>query len=209
MLSPNLRLNRVLAPVFNLGPGRRIGVWVQGCTLGCEGCISPTLWPAHKGSLVDVSRLLDTLDTVDSAATGITITGGEPFEQYEGLLALASGFKRVRGGDVLVYSGYRLEELEGLYPQREFLHCIDWLIDGRYEASSPSSDGVRGSTNQRVWRIDDGLACQTPLAATAQTTISVSVTESSVFLSGVPKPGELRSLEAQLKAAGLPLRFTK
>lgn len=46
----NWRLNKIQYPVYNLGPGRRVGIWVQGCDLGCEGCVNQTLWGRGAGA---------------------------------------------------------------------------------------------------------------------------------------------------------------
>ena len=35
-----LALSRMHFPVTTLGPGNRIGIWVQGCTIRCPGCVS-------------------------------------------------------------------------------------------------------------------------------------------------------------------------
>lgn len=37
-------LSRLHFPVTTLGPGRRIGVWFQGCSIRCAGCISRDTW---------------------------------------------------------------------------------------------------------------------------------------------------------------------
>ena len=39
-----LVVNRVHFPVTALGPGRRLGVWVQGCSIGCAGCLAHDTW---------------------------------------------------------------------------------------------------------------------------------------------------------------------
>lgn len=56
----NIRLSRLHFPVTALGPGERLGIWFQGCSLGCQGCISPDTWPS-TGPLTDVSELLSAL----------------------------------------------------------------------------------------------------------------------------------------------------
>src|SRR4029077_956889 len=54
-----LELNKAHWPVTVLGPGRRIGLWVQGCTIRCRGCVSQDTWPRDPAKRIDVAALLD------------------------------------------------------------------------------------------------------------------------------------------------------
>ena len=40
-----IRVRFIHFPVETLGPGRRVGVWLQGCSIRCVGCISPENQP--------------------------------------------------------------------------------------------------------------------------------------------------------------------
>jgi anaerobic ribonucleoside-triphosphate reductase activating protein len=80
---------------------------------------------------------------------GLTISGGEPFQQAAPLAVLVERVCSLTALDVMVYSGYRWEELErGSRAQKRLLASIDMLIDGRYEAGSPTRLVWRGSGNQ-------------------------------------------------------------
>ena len=46
-------------PVTSLGPGRRVVLWVAGCSRRCPGCISPELLTSDAGQEVAVERVLD------------------------------------------------------------------------------------------------------------------------------------------------------
>jgi anaerobic ribonucleoside-triphosphate reductase activating protein len=90
--APTLELNKAHWPVTVLGPGRRIGLWVQGCTIGCRGCVSQDTWPRDPRKRIAVPELLDWCRrTAKDGPDGITISGGEPFEQPAGLRALLDG----------------------------------------------------------------------------------------------------------------------
>jgi hypothetical protein len=58
---------------------------------------------------------------------GITISGGEPFDQYPQLMAFASMIKRVTKLNILCYSGYYLKELEEKFSDKAFYQCLDFL----------------------------------------------------------------------------------
>ena len=176
-------IGRILAPVHSLGPGERICIWTKGCRKRCPGCIAPELWergaqdrdiPAEK--LAQVVRQL----AKKGNCHALTISGGDPFEQAEGLLAF---LKLVREDfeDILVYTGYTRGEIEGGECKiREYAagegrdderksgaagqagtECLEWidvLIDGRYEEDKNTPDCVlRGSANQVIHFLNENL----------------------------------------------------
>jgi len=53
-----LELNKAHWPVTVLGPGRRIGLWVQGCTIHCKGCVSQDTWPRDPAKAIAVTDLV-------------------------------------------------------------------------------------------------------------------------------------------------------
>jgi len=83
---------------------------------------------------------------------GITVLGGEPFFQPQGLAALLRALKR-RGIHTVVYTGYTLETLARRDEPavHEALRLTDLLIDGPFIQSLAAGAGRwRGSRNQRV-----------------------------------------------------------
>src|SRR5215218_593389 len=84
-----IQLNKAHWPVTVLGPGRRIGLWMQGCSIHCPGCVSQDTWPADPATAITVDALVDWCrTTTGSALDGVTISGGEPFDQPDALLRL-------------------------------------------------------------------------------------------------------------------------
>jgi anaerobic ribonucleoside-triphosphate reductase activating protein len=133
------------------GPGARYALWLQGCSIRCPGCCNPHLFEAAGGALVPRSSLLDEVRAVRDQIEGVTLLGGEPFEQAAALALLASAI-RALDLSVLAFSGYRLEELRARRDPRvdALLASVDVLVDGRFEASRPEEERLWvGSTNQR------------------------------------------------------------
>jgi anaerobic ribonucleoside-triphosphate reductase activating protein len=135
------------------GPGARAVVYLQGCLIRCEGCQSPHLWDLDGGEewdVVDVAgKLLDT-------ELPVTISGGEPFAQAEGVAELLVALRIQRPEiEVIVYSGYVFEDL---LEMAQAIPAISWvlentnvLVDGPFSVQE-NDDFVqwRGSRNQRV-----------------------------------------------------------
>jgi hypothetical protein len=85
---------------------------------------------------------------------GITVSGGEPFEQQPEELRDLLAEARLMGLDTLVYSGYTYEELRRA--SKSVLREIDILIDGPYMRNVPRAGPWAGSGNQRALCLREG-----------------------------------------------------
>jgi anaerobic ribonucleoside-triphosphate reductase activating protein len=92
------------------------------------------------------------LDPIGEPRDGVTVLGGEPMAQPDGLAALLLRLK-ARGMHTVVYTGYTLEALARRSEPdvRRALELTDLLIDGPYVAALAGSAGEwKGSRNQRL-----------------------------------------------------------
>ncbi|MBN2735381.1 MAG: radical SAM protein [Spirochaetales bacterium] len=137
------------------GPGNRSVIWTQGCPHKCPNCFNRETWDINGGSLISVEDLLSKIPF--SLIDGISISGGEPFLQFNELLPLTREVKK-RGKDVLVYTGFYFNELqESLeYDYSDFLKTIDILIDGPYKEDVKQSHPWAGSGNQGILKLENG-----------------------------------------------------
>ena len=152
----SLRWSRFLPSTAAEGPGLRAALWVQGCSVRCPGCFNPHLWAEIGGTVTNTATLANTFvtDAVAAGVEGITLLGGEPFDQAEALATIAEAF-RAAGLTVMTFSGYTLDLLTAWSATRpdiaRLLAATDLLIDGPYLRDAP--DAVRpwlGSTNQGI-----------------------------------------------------------
>jgi anaerobic ribonucleoside-triphosphate reductase activating protein len=137
------------------GPGRRTSVLLTGCELACPGCWVPSLHPADAGVLVPVDRLAEVLLDRAYERDGVSILGGEPFLQPEGVLALIRALRRRGCQHIVCYSGYTYEVLRRRSARQpaigQVLDEIELLIDGPFVAALADQAGPwTGSGNQRV-----------------------------------------------------------
>ncbi len=142
-----MALSRIHFPVTTLGAGRRVGIWFQGCSIRCAGCISVDTW-AKKTADISVSELVAQIEPWLMACDGITISGGEPFDQVNALLALVAGLKQKTAKSILVFSGYDFETIQPLMRQAD--HGIDALVTGPYKLNHGQTMVLRGSDNQQL-----------------------------------------------------------
>lgn len=145
-----LRVAARVADTRAEGPFRRYALWVRGCSLRCAGCCNPELFEA-EGPLTALAELTGELAAARARGVeGLTVLGGEPAEQAEGVGALCRS-ARALGLGVIVFSGFTIEELRGRRGGEELLAAVDTLVDGRFEAGlrGPRRRWI-GSPNQRV-----------------------------------------------------------
>jgi anaerobic ribonucleoside-triphosphate reductase activating protein len=145
-----IRIAAVVPVTEAEGPGARFAVWVQGCAIRCLGCCNPHMFDAEGGEAIEPEDLLTRLDEVRGRVEGVTLLGGEPFEQAAALVPFVRG-ARERGLSVVAFSGHLIEALRRDRPPgaRELLDGVDLLVDGPFVASLPESRRRwAGSDNQ-------------------------------------------------------------
>jgi anaerobic ribonucleoside-triphosphate reductase activating protein len=202
----NWRLNKIQYPVYNLGPGRRVGIWAQGCDLGCEGCVNQTLWNAHGGRSISVLELFNWLVSLDGEFDGITISGGEPFQQYEAFMAFLHLVKNKTPYDVYCFTGYYLSELNEMFPDQLFSRYIDFLIDGRYVAELHEDSNLKGSSNQTIYRFVDGSPVVEEGASSVKWSLKVDE-DDRIYMAGIPKRRDLETVCLELARVGIRKEF--
>ncbi|QCR20280.1 4Fe-4S single cluster domain-containing protein [Agrococcus sp. SGAir0287] len=143
-----IRVARVLHGTVAEGPGRRTAVWFQGCSIRCRGCVNPHLFRASGGHLIEGEDVVR--GALESGDEGLTLIGGEPFDQASGAGGLAVAAQEA-GLGVLCFTGYLHEALQTRGDAVELLSAIDLLIDGPFVAERPEQHRpLVGSTNQRL-----------------------------------------------------------
>ncbi|UAX56545.1 4Fe-4S single cluster domain-containing protein [Streptomyces sp. A144] len=223
-----VRISETHFPLETLGPGRRLGVWFQGCSLACAGCMSRHTWAARGGTSRHVDELLELWrEALDGGAEGLTVSGGEPLQQPDALaelLAGAVGLRNARTGrgpeggrapaDLLVYTGY--EPAEWTERQERALAGADAVVTGRFRVAEPTRLVWRGSANQRIRpRTALGAVRYAPHLEREATgaRLQAVVTPGAgagrgmgLRLYGVPLRGELARAERALRGTGVSLR---
>lgn len=199
-----IRLSRLHHPVTTLGYGRRAGIWVQGCTIRCPGCVSRDTWtatPEHEADVEDVlAWVTDRLPTLD----GVTISGGEPFEQPSALMALLQGLRVAIGErpiDLLCYSGYAYPALRRR--QARLLDQLDAVVAGPYLQSQAAALPLRGSANQTVVSLSPLGRSRYGREQQPQRHLQVSAEPGTLWYVGIPAPGDLHRLDELLRARGV------
>jgi anaerobic ribonucleoside-triphosphate reductase activating protein len=207
-----IQLNKAHWPVTVLGPGKRIGLWLQGCSIHCPGCVSQDTWEPDVHRSIAVNDLVAWCKrTARDALDGVTISGGEPFDQPDGLVALIDALHRWRyrkrlDFDILCYSGYPLRTLERRHAA--ILERLDAVIPEPYVDGLPLRNVWRGSSNQTLVPLSPrGRARYAAFvdAPADDKRMQVAVEAGRVWMIGIPARGDMEQVEALCAARGLSL----
>lgn len=204
------RLSRVIYPVMTLGPGYRLGVWMQGCTIGCAGCMSLDTWDPAAGVPSDVETIVREFAAAVSAnelpVNGLTLSGGEPFQQPDAVVQLVTCFREsFPGSDVLAFSGLRPDVLREQYGP--ILDLIDAVVAGPFVRQLAIDDHWRGSSNQTLLarRTAGGEALRAWTEHAQGGQVQLGLNERELWTIGVTPTHVLRSVAAKLAERGLTL----
>ncbi|WP_165495249.1 4Fe-4S single cluster domain-containing protein [Actinomadura roseirufa] len=144
-----LRVHDFEAAVTDHGPGVRAVLWLQGCTLGCPGCRVPETHP-RRGYEVTPDGMFAHIAALTGTVEGVTITGGEPLQQFRPLLRLLTRVREETSLSVILLTGHRWDEVARMAGAAALRDRVDVLLAGRYERERRVGTGLLGSSNRTV-----------------------------------------------------------
>lgn len=173
------------------GPGKRNVLHLQGCTIGCPGCFSKHTWDRDGGKgtipFQQVTNLL-----LSTPADGITISGGEPFQQTETLVKLLRDYRQLAPRkSVVIFTGYTKNYLRKAKILEQVQGLVDVIIAGPYVASKRVVGELRGSSNQEIMILSDEYA---PHELVPPALFEVLVDGNEVVISGFPELDDVTAL---------------
>ncbi len=186
-----LRVAQLIPDTEAEGPGKRFAVWVQGCSLRCPGCCNPEMFSPDKGGSFTAPSALAEQILATPGLEGISVLGGEPFEQPEALAELCR-LVRAGGRSVMIYTGYTLAELKAKQSPHvdALLATVDLLVDGRYEQGQPEkSRRWIGSSNQVMHFLSSRYSPEEPRFSTANT-VELRFVNGQLTINGWPQAAD-------------------
>jgi anaerobic ribonucleoside-triphosphate reductase activating protein len=202
-----IEISRMLYPVRVLGPGTRAGIWVQGCTIGCAGCLARDTWPLRPELAVPVGDILAWLDGLPEPLDGVTISGGEPLQQPGPVAHLLAGIRAWRGDrpiDVLLFTGYVWSRA---CRSTEVLAGCDAVVVGPYiERRNVGDTPLRGSDNQHIVALTElGRLRYGSDAELTPRGLQAMLIDGRMFMAGIPRGDDLRLVDERLAARGITM----
>jgi anaerobic ribonucleoside-triphosphate reductase activating protein len=187
------------------GPGCRCVLWVAGCHRRCPGCFQSQFFDFHAGRSIEIEQLALLILSVEKI-DGLTISGGEPFEQSESLAKLCELVRCNRDLSILAYTGYELEVLRNRSAaDRKFLDQLDLLIDGEYRQELRGPYLWRGSANQRVLdlRSPPPISAPPEIPDGDEESVQLVLENNSLTIGGFPSPALDDRLRKTLAKRGI------
>lgn len=185
------------------GPGKRNVLHLQGCSIKCKGCFNPHTWSNKGGQLSSVYELAWKL--MKGEPEGITISGGEPTEQWSGVKALLQECHKIDPTiNVLMFSGLTDEQLgrhgiieEAFSPYHHSQALVSTIVSGPYDRDQPSDEYLLGSKNQKIltW---NGVPIQ---SSGPRVEVQVSK-DGTVKVTGFPSKGTLDEIKTNFTRTG-------
>ena len=145
------------------GVGLRNTLWVSRCSHGCKGCFNESSWKGNGTTATPefIEQLMVDLDK--PYIKGLTLTGGDPLHKrnYQEVISLCRRVKKeLPEKDIWLYTGYTYYQIQQDILRSPVLTEIAYLVDGRYEKDLPTDKPFRGSSNQVIHKLVDGVSVE-------------------------------------------------
>lgn len=142
------------------GPGIRTSIFVTGCSLKCKNCFNKDYQDPNYGSLWTEGNTLQIINYLKKdEISGLTILGGEPFENAIDLIEIIKKIKEQIDKPIWIYSGYIYEILIKDPIHKKLLKEVDVLVDGPFiDSLKDLTLKFKGSANQRIIDVNASLA---------------------------------------------------
>jgi anaerobic ribonucleoside-triphosphate reductase activating protein len=114
---------------------------------------------------------------------GITISGGEPFQQSKALKHFLEIIKSKSKLSVLVFTGYTIPEVTRMKYGVQILSLIDVLIAGRYNRKLHNAKDLLGSKNQIIHLLSKRYSME-QVSATPENEILINP-EGNIVVTGI------------------------
>ena len=202
-----LTVARFLNRTEALGPGRRAVIWFHGCAFDCPGCVALEMNRSTDFERISPCDLAARVASVQGIE-GVTLSGGDPFDQpLESLAEFLETLSGLGALGVMCYTGRTLSQLRGgrlSVLHERILSMIDILVDGLYVEELNDGATWRGSSNQQIhflsprYRKLDGL-----VQASRERRVEVTLSsQQELAITGIPPSGFMERLRLNLAASG-------
>lgn len=164
-----MRYNAIQRCEYINGNDIGVSLYIQGCSIRCEGCFNPETWDFEGGQEFDSAAYAKLNELLNKPyITRFSILGGEPLERcnWDDLNKLLCQLQESKPGlKIWLYTGYTYEFLMTLIDEwrikwpkfndafllESILEKVDVLVAGPFiQEEQDKSLPFRGSRNQKI-----------------------------------------------------------
>ena len=152
---------------------------------------------------VDIDEVSYLLESWLPESDGITITGGEPFDQPSQLRHILEYCRSYPHISTFIYSGYPIESL-GKHLQ-SMVGLIDLIMADPLNISYSQRKPIRGSDNQRLVSLSERgnlLARQIDDSCVEENHLDFTFDGDTAWFAGIPRRGDISAVAEKLQQKG-------
>lgn len=120
----NIRIHALIPITEVNGPGKRFGIWLQGCSRKCPDCYNPAAQDTAGGYEMSIEDLYHKILSTPGIE-GVSFSGGEPLEQADALIELMTKIKESTSLTILIFTAFTMPRLKD-FPA--ILHLVDHIV---------------------------------------------------------------------------------
>jgi anaerobic ribonucleoside-triphosphate reductase activating protein len=157
--------------------------------------MSGDTWSFEGGYLAEVDELSAEIADIfrNESPCGISISGGEPFDQPAPLIRLLRNLDAEKVRDVLIFTGYRMENI--LASHREIPGLAAAVVDGPFEKGNDTELCWKGSANQTLTLFRADCAERySQWASEKKGRLQIFSDERGIFIAGLPRQEDARKI---------------
>lgn len=142
--------------------GVSVVLQVTGCSHGCKGCWASSVANPKTGQPFTEDAYQYLVECLSKPyITNLVLQGGDPLFKmnYKYVIKLCERIKNeIQDKNIVLFTGYELQQIQDDPERCQILPCIDYLVDGKFDITQKVRGQFFGSSNQRIYRIKDGVA---------------------------------------------------
>jgi anaerobic ribonucleoside-triphosphate reductase activating protein len=168
-------------------------------------------WTQGRG-ITSVGEVVAAVSRWSAEADGITVSGGEPFDQPEALFELLTQLRSRTEADILVFTGHPWATVKGMLVSSHAV--IDAVVTGPFDINQQQTLALRGSDNQELHLITEKgrarFASFERLATRRDRHVDVMFdANGDVWFAGIPARDDFRRLKELLESTGSTLNTSE
>jgi anaerobic ribonucleoside-triphosphate reductase activating protein len=135
---------------------------VAGCSNKCDGCFNKTSWNKNSGSLFTEETYQELYNAASkSFISNIVFQGGDCMFSSN-VQPSISLFRRLRKDlpdtKLVMFTGLTYEQIQNDLLRQPCLYELDYIVDGLYMKDLPTDKSDRGSSNQILHTLKNGIS---------------------------------------------------